>query len=181
MGKLLIVLLLTLGIGFVFFYTRIGYYKEAHFHGIRKHSFHFIYKKHQGAYHKIASVISSVEKWAKENHIPCKRTFGIYWDHPESTKPESLRSWGGCLTKPSFKKRLPDKIFSGYLNKMDYLIASFEGSPSLTPMKTYPIFFNWLKKNERAWKHEGFIIDEYQMTKNGWITHSYFPLKKITY
>jgi len=58
---------------------------------------HLIYKKHVGPYHKIVSTLDEVEKWAKENQVPCGRTFGEFLDNPNTVEEGRLRANCGCV------------------------------------------------------------------------------------
>jgi effector-binding domain-containing protein len=96
-----------------------------------------------GAYHKIATVISEVETWAKANGEPCSLSFGEYYDNPETVDEDRLRSRGGCVTSNDNVKTiasnglLPPGYSTSTIDHRDALVASFDGSPAIGPWKVY--------------------------------------------
>lgn len=104
-------------------------------------------KDHLGAYHKIAAMISEIESWSRANGEPCKLTFGEYTDNPEQTDEDRLRSRGGCIISDESHAKalqalsLPQGVSVTSYTIPDALTATFEGSPSIGPLKVYPQVF----------------------------------------
>ena len=135
-------------------YFRLGAYKPVHFEVREVPAFSILYKQHTGPYHKIVPVIEEVERWAKQNKLPCPRTFGEYLDDPRYVDPDRLRSHGGCVLEGvkavaggaqvqmagalSFTVRWPTGFSFRRLSGARYLTARFEGSPSIGPFVVYP-------------------------------------------
>lgn len=124
--------------------SRLGSFKDVEIrHNKTTESFLLLSRDHLGPYHKIASVISDVEKWARENGESCELTFGEYYDNPEHNDEDRLRSRGGCILSnaekaEALKKVLPEGTTISKLEITESLDALFEGSPAIGPQKVYP-------------------------------------------
>lgn len=95
-----------------------------------------LYRDHVGPYHKISDLINEAEKWAGENHIDCRKTFGQFLDDPQVVEHERLRSRAGCVLSQMPNVPAPDfKLME--IKKQNYVIAEFEGSPWIGPYKVY--------------------------------------------
>lgn len=106
-------------------------------------SFLILARDHMGPYHKIADLISDVETWARSKGEPCERTFGEYFDNPETTDEDRLRSRGGCILSNAEKAKalegeIPKGMSISELKIGNALEAIFEGSPAIAPLKVYP-------------------------------------------
>lgn len=125
-------------------------------------------KDHLGAYHKIAPMISEIETWARANGEPCVLSFGEYTDNPDHTDEDRLRSRGGCIisdpahatTLKSLK--LPTGVSVTAYEIGDSLAASFEGSPSIGPIKVYPQVFAQMSSLDL--RSSGPIFEIYEVT-----------------
>lgn len=131
---------------------------------------HVLTKDHLGAYHKIVPVISEVETWAKANGEPCVQSFGEYFDDPEKSDEDRLKSRGGCLlttTKEEAEKKWAGKLPPGFsiatMEDRSAVKAVFSGAPSLGPVKVYPLVFEYMKKNDL--KPNGPVIEIYQFNE----------------
>jgi effector-binding domain-containing protein len=96
-----------------------------------------IYKEHIGPYHKIITVIEEVEKWARGQNIDCSNSFGEYIDDPQVVDHDRLRSRGGCVVT-TVPETLPRGYATQTLPEKQYVVAEFEGAPSIGPLKVYP-------------------------------------------
>lgn len=111
-------------------------------------------REHLGPYHGISDVISAVEAWAKEHGEPCAQAFGEYFDDPNTTDSDRLRSRGGCILSNDAIARLaesgglPEGTTVSELPSREALIAVFEGAPSIGPLKVYPKVFDEMKRLE---------------------------------
>lgn len=118
-------------------------------------NFILLARQHLGAYHKVAPIISEVEKWARANGEPCMLTFGEYLDDPKKTDEDRLRSRVGCLIpyKEALRQleqpltKAPD-LKVEELNMNDTIVATFQGSPSIAPLKVYPKVFETMRDLE---------------------------------
>lgn len=128
-----------------------------------------LYKDFMGPYHKTVTVIEEVEKWAKSQKIDCSLSFGQYLDEPEGMEEARLRSYGGCIIKNEKQLNLEDlRLSLGAIPPSfrlietpmaDYVVATFEGSPGIGPIKVYPKVFDFMK--------------EQNVTQNGPVTEVY--------
>lgn len=97
-----------------------------------------LYRVHRGPYHHINQVIEAVEKWARDNGVPCTRTFGEYLDDPRQVPEERLTSHGGCILAEPLSQSLPMDLQTKVLPAAHYIHATFEGSPAIGPWRVYP-------------------------------------------
>ena len=130
-----------------------------------------VFKEHTGAYHKIVSTIESVEKWAKDNKLKCRLSFGEYFDNPRIVEEGRLKSRGGCLIDPldpedqkifeSLKNNLPENFKTDIYSKTKAVVALFTGSPGIGPMKVYPKADEFMAKGQLTKK--GPVLEIYEV------------------
>ena len=150
----------------IFLIFRTGYLKPVTIASGNQGPFYLAYETHSGPYHGIAPVIDKVEKYFKDKNIPCPLAFGRYLHDPDTVEHDRLESHGGCAF-PSLTQEIEGAIeASGFkmekVEKKEYLVAHFEGSPSMGPMKVYPEVKEWM--NKYGYKREGAVIEIYQTT-----------------
>ena len=117
---------------------RLGGFKDVAIHTEVRPSMTLLYKHHVGAYHKIVPVIEEVEAYAKLMKFDCAVSFGEYLDDPDAVAEDRLRSNGGCVTKMLTPKELPDGFKLRRTPEHQFIVAEFDGAPSIGPMKVYP-------------------------------------------
>jgi AraC family transcriptional regulator len=147
--------------------------------------FHILSKDHLGPYHKIADVILEVEAWARSQGEPCTRSFGEFFDNPERTDEDRLRSRGGCIlnkSTPADLEALNAKLPAGYavtsIDERLYAIATFDGAPSLGPVKVYPKVLEYVSLNRLEIK--GAVIEIYEVhSERSGSTRYLFPVVPI--
>ena len=149
-----------------YLYIYLGAFKEVRIQVVQEPPFHIIYKRHVGPYHKLNSVISSVEAWAREHNLPCSQTFGEYLDHPDKVSHERLRSHGGCLTPTQISASLPANFYQRTVEATPCLEATFSGSPSIGPFVVYPKIQRFASKNRLKLQEKSFEIYEAQGLHN---------------
>jgi DNA gyrase inhibitor GyrI len=128
---------IVVGLIFTLIYN-LGAFKPVELRVDRLDPIKIVYKKHEGAYHKIVPVIEEVEKWAQANGEPCRQSFGEYLDNPDEVEEGRLHSNGGCIVEKAWNTGLPDGFEYRELASRNYVIADFQGSPSIGPQKVYP-------------------------------------------
>jgi len=168
----LVALLISLGL-------RLGLHKPVSITEGEAGPFRQVFAPHVGAYHKIVPVIQSVEAWARENAESCEQTFGEYLDDPAKVDEDRLQSYGGCLVGQDWReKRLPPKFSYRELPVQDYVIARFDGAPSVSPYKVYPKALEFIKKTQR--KLAGPVMEVYRVVSDQAVeTTYYFPVQPI--
>lgn len=135
--------------------------------------FKLVYKDHTGSYHKIVSAIEQVEAWARENKIDCTQSFGEYLDDAKTVEESRLRSRGGCIVT-EVPQVLPEGFQYRELPARRYVVATFEGSPGIGPLKVYPKVEDFMK--ERTLTIEGPVIEIYVIHNQKAMTTTYlFP------
>lgn len=105
-----------------------------------------LYVEVVGPYHEIGKPLSVVENFAKDQGLPCPRTFGRYLDDPKNIDHDRLRSEVGCLfdAATDLKPLTDTKAFkdlnykTSNLNIESYIMGIFKGSPALVAFKVYP-------------------------------------------
>lgn len=128
-----------------------------------------IFKKHVGAYHKVSTVIQEVEKWAQENGLKCRLSYGAYYDNPQIVEEGRLNSSGGCIVDmevaedvaayEKLKNQLPQDYEVEVIEKTPAVVALFTGAPGIGPLKVYP-------------KAEDYIAEN-RLMKKGWVMEIY--------
>lgn len=159
----------TFGILFcliAFIFYRTGFFNDVNISAGNQGPFVLVYKVHKGPYHKIAPIIDDVESFFKENKLPCPLAFGRYLHDPNLVEHDRLVSHGGCAFS-SMSEKLSEILKSHdfkyeTLEKKEYVVATFDGSPSVGPMKVYPRVQEWL--NKYGYKQDGPVIEIYQTT-----------------
>jgi DNA gyrase inhibitor GyrI len=104
-----------------------------------------VYEVHTGEYQKIAEITDRVFNGLKKEGIETSRGFGLYYDKPQNTPAEKLRSIGGCilLTKDTVKlAQIKGKFKVVQFPGGKCLVSEFpfKGMPSIifAIMKVYP-------------------------------------------
>lgn len=137
-GFLLFTLIL-IGSVAIYLYFFLGFLKPVHITQEIRAASATLGQSHLGAYHEILATIEAVEQFAKAHQIPCPQTFGHYLDNPDQVDVARLRSVGGCIVPAvGSNEILPSNIQAGTIPMGRYLVASFEGSPSIGPFVVYP-------------------------------------------
>lgn len=141
-----------------------------------KTNFWIVYKKHQGAYHKIVPILEEVEKQVRLNNENCQYSFGQFFDNPKEIEAERLRAHVGCLIQnPELFKDLPQGYYLESFKGGDFLRAYFKGSPAIGPYKVYTKAMEELK--ERGLKKWPFVMEIYEITSEQKVHTEYlFPL-----
>ncbi len=161
----------------IYMYFRLGMNKEVVLEAREAGPYKILFLKHTGPYFKIAEKIEYVEKWAKANGIACDKTFGQYLDDPKAVSEDRLQSQGGCIIGEIPKDVKPQEdMIVGELPKRKYLIANFDGAPSVGPYAVYPKAFDWIAKNSISL--DGPIVEIYQVVSEKEVLTEYlFPIK----
>lgn len=132
-------------------------------------------KNHFGAYHQIGPVIEEVERWALGRGLNCRMTFGEYLDDPAAVDQDRLRSRGGCVLTARTSESPPEAFELIERPERRYVIARFEGSPSIGPFKVYPKVEQYMQ--ERRLKTSDAVIETYVIHGQGVTTEYLFPLE----
>lgn len=134
--------LIAAAVGFAAY--RTGYFKEVTISSGQKGPFQLYYREHLGPYHKIIPLIEEVETKMKETGSPCPWAFGRFFDDPKIVDHDRLRSHAGCAFPGTEGGPLtPEGIKSETLPSAEYLLATFNGSPSIGPFVVYPKIEEW--------------------------------------
>jgi DNA gyrase inhibitor GyrI len=177
MRKLLLFVLSSVAVFAATVFFRLGGHKPVQIALEDRAELHLLYKEHFGAYHKINDVLTQVEAYAAQQNLPCPQTFGEYLDDPRLIEERRLRSNGGCVLAA------PTNAGDGYMFKTlsarQWLVAKFDGAPSIGPMKVYPKSEAYMV--EHSLKISGPVIEIYTIkgAKEA-ITEYLFPVEKST-
>lgn len=136
---------------------------------------------HTGAYHKIVEKIEGVEKWAKQNGLSCRLSFGEFLDNPRLSEEGRLRSFGGCLIDPmdlkelslveQLKSKLPEGFEIREFPKSKVVVALFSGAPSIGPMKVYPKAEEFMQNG--SLNPTGTVLEIYEIHSQKSVTTTY--------
>lgn len=159
-------------VGYLLFY--VGAFKPVVISEKQAGPFILLYKDHVGPYHKIVPVIEEVETWAKENGIDCKLSFGKYLDDPNSVEEARLKSIGGCILTAAITTALPEGFKTETQPEAQFVVATFEGSPGIGPMKVYPKVFAYFEDQRIA--RGDYTLEIYEVhSQQAMTTTYYFP------
>jgi effector-binding domain-containing protein len=163
-------------VGFVVYvFVHLGVFKPVSIEYQEIDTFYLLAIENLGPYHKILDSILVVEKFAQENKINCLKTFGMFLDDPEKVEEVRLRSLVGCVVDREIKE-LPSQFKMVVREKQNYVKASFEGSPSISPYKVYPKAMELIQ--ERRLLFNGEVIEIYQIQPGENFKTTYlFPIK----
>lgn len=157
---------------------RLGSFKPVEITEVNRPAMKVVYKAHVGAYHKIVPVIEEVEKWVKANGESCELSFGEYYDDPDEIAEDRLRSNGGCIVPEKPAKSLPDGFKYREVPAHFFVVAEFEGAPSIGPIKVYPRAERYIR--EHKFGQFGPIFEVYKLLPNEQVHTTYlFPVVKI--
>lgn len=167
---------LPIFLGFVFLgaylYHHLGGWREVVVDQTEQPALVLLYQVHRGAYHHINAVITAVETWAKDNQIPCARTFGEYLDDPRAVSEERLTSHGGCLLGETLRPEiLPEGFFIETKPPAAYVRGQFQGSPAIGPWRVYPRLHQFIEQN--GLKSSTRAIEIYTMLPEGGMATEY--------
>ena len=166
----------------LFLATYLGAFKEVEVTRQQRPEFVTIAKKFMGPYHKTVSAIEAVEKWAAENKVDCRLSFGQYLDDPKTVEEARLRSLGGCVVQENLEKipaTLPDGFEKRSIVAGEYIVAFFAGSPGIGPLKVYLRVHEYAQEQTLTLDTQVFEIYEIldRNAKSAMTTTYLFPLK----
>lgn len=166
-----VLVVITLGIWLA---NYLGAFKGVDISETERGPLKMIYKDHIGSYHKVVTEIEEVETWAKAHSIDCTESFGEYIDDANLVEEGRLRSRGGCLVK-EFPTDLPADIKTREVPLRKYVVATFDGSPGIGPMKVYPKAETYMRESHQTM--DGAVIEVYVIHSEKAMTTTYlFPL-----
>jgi len=174
LGKVLALAATSLIALLIYLYFYLGFFLPVTIVIEDRGPLHMIYKAHSGAYHHIGPVIEAVEKWSHEQRLRCTLTFGEYLDDPAAIDQDRLRSRGGCLYNTLPNVQLPEDFAAEVRPKKSYVVAQFNGSPSIGPFKVYPKVEEFLQT--RRLKQNGPVIETYFVHGEKVTTEFLFPI-----
>lgn len=150
----------------IFIFYKSGSFKKVEIEKASVGPFIAIYKERLGPYHESSKTLIEVEDILKANQLLCVKSFGIYIDDPNNTDAERLRSELGCLFAEKYKDQLQQIATTSnlnikYLDKKNYIIGKFEGSPALVSLKVYPKLKDWAETQRYKTKPE--ILEIYEV------------------
>jgi AraC family transcriptional regulator len=156
---------------FLYLFQYTGAFKSVTINQDERGPYTFVFKSHVGPYHKIVGHIEVVEKWAKENGLKCRLSFGEFFDDPRLVEEGRLNSRAGCLIDPlilqetqlfeNLKNKLPEGFQYVEFEKTKAVVALFTGAPGIGPLKVYPLAEDYMIKNKLTRK--GGVIEIYEI------------------
>lgn len=155
--KILIALLVVAAILFGF-YAYFGGFSKLNFKVEKAGGETIVYKEMVGEYSKSGEIMSSISEELQNHHgLKITQNIGIYYDNPEDTDKDKLRSDVGCVIKTHDQNKL-EELKKNYSLKQtpqtDYLITKipFKGFFSIMVgiFKVYPAMEKYLDKNKMS-------------------------------
>ncbi len=156
---------------------RLGSFKEVSLSEGERGPFKQVFKKHVGAYHKIVPVLEEVETWAKANGEACRLTFGEFIDDPDLIAEDRLRSSAGCMVEKKWDLVLPAGFGYREIPAHLFVVAEFDGAPSIGPIKVYPRAKDYIAAHN--YKQIGPTYEIYEILAPDKVKTTYlFPVEK---
>ncbi|MFH1227130.1 MAG: GyrI-like domain-containing protein [Planctomycetota bacterium] len=110
-----------------------------------------IYKKHIGSYSQVGKVMDELFSSLKKDNAETTKGFGIYYDNPQNTPAEKLRSVVGCILEEKDRGRVNElkakyKIQEFPATQVVCSEFPFKGKMSILfgIMKVYPRMFAYI-------------------------------------
>lgn len=145
----------------------VGAFKPVQITEEARDGLRLIFVRHVGPYHKIVPSLEQVENWAKTQGLNCSQTFGEFLDNPQTVDEERLRANVGCILEAT--ETAPTTLAEGFQydekDARTYVVARFDGAPSIGPLKVYPKVNEWADKNQK--QIIGSVIEIYTVLGNG--------------
>lgn len=138
--------------------------------------------RHRGPYEGLQPKFDLLYQWAEQNGVETKRFIGIYWDNPEYTAPELLRS-AACV-EVSAKYILPSAAEHGIgmwtVTGGEYAITQFTGPYE----RLEPVWANFIAEVENNYHRtisenpafEVYVNDPADTPADQLVTELYLPL-----
>ena len=105
--------------------------------------YHFVYLMHKGPYQLVVKKIQKVEQILKEKNIQYSFAAGRYYDNPDTTPKEYLKSDAGVIVNTPAQVDSPlqyEQISERYV-----VIGKIKAHPAITPFKTYPKMHEYIE------------------------------------
>jgi AraC family transcriptional regulator len=157
--------------------VRLGVFKDVRVTELEEGPFKQVYLLHSGPYHQIVPKIEKVEDWAEENGEPCEFSFGEFLDDPKEVDEDRLQSHGGCIVNKDWSQgQLPEGMQYREFSRRRYVVATFNGAPSIGPYKVYPKALAYLEEHGR--KLAGPVMEIYHVVSDTAVETKYlFPIE----
>ncbi len=86
--------------------------------------FKLIYREYRGPYKGTRFVMNAVKRYVNDNlHLQTDTGFAVFYDNPQSTDPDSLRSIGGIVSDSPGPVQVPYK--NGIFKRTDAVVGHF--------------------------------------------------------
>lgn len=158
-------------------FYKLGAFKPVQITATEAGPFLILYKEHMGPYHKVNDDITEVETWARANGEKCELSFGQYLDDPKTVDEIRLRANVGCILQNAPINHPAEYLYK-QLERRQYIVATFEGSPAIGPQKVYPKIHDFAQESRLAL--DGPVLETYQIQGPNQVTTTYyFPVKKL--
>ncbi len=172
--KIILALFVSLVVFAIYVANYTGYYNPVELSSREEGPLYLIYKEHRGAYHGIGESIAAVEKWARDNGIPCPRSYGEFLDDPAAVDQDRLRSRGGCVLSRESPVTPPEDFHVDQKPRRLYVVARFQGAPGISPFTVYPKALAYIE--EQRLKSDGPVIEIYSVSGASVLTEYLFPI-----
>ncbi len=168
-----LLLLLSLAVYLFFF---LGFTQPVEIQLEKRDTVATLSQRHLGAYHEILPTIQAVENLLKNHGLACPVSFGHYLDDPDKTDVARLRSDGGCLLSTTWSPEGAGKqILSGQIDGGEYVVARFEGSPSIGPFVVYPKVKHFIQSHQIKLRND--VYELYRINGKKLSTEYLFPIE----
>lgn len=121
--------------------------------------FTMVYLEHVGSYSKVGDKIEQVSAYLEKNNIEGDIAVGEYFDDPQMTPADKLRSNIGFIVDENVSVSEPYNMKTVELKA--YAVAEFKGLPQVGPFIVYPAMGKWCETN--GYEMNGPCFELYRM------------------
>lgn len=177
MKKILIVLAIII-VSLLTFYWYIGGFESLEVKKGAAGGYLVAGLNHTGAYHTVGTTMEKADSMLRSIGIECTKGFGIYYDNPEATPEEELRSYVGNIIENADQAQIENMKAAGLrvdsIANKNALIVEMKTRSNLSymigPMKAYPLL-NEKVKSEGCTPSLAFEIYDVPAKKAFYIMH----------
>ncbi|MCB1756464.1 MAG: AraC family transcriptional regulator [Gammaproteobacteria bacterium] len=138
------------------------------------------YVPHQGDYQHIEQAFVQLYARAAEQGLMNAevKSWGVYFDDPESVPAAELRSWAAVSTESP----ISEPLLEGEISGGRYAYVDFKGAYTELPRAYQWVFSQWLPEQQIELDDkpvlEQYLNDPRSAPPSEWLTRIYFPLKE---
>lgn len=153
--KKVLIIVGVIAIAFIGFYWYIGGFESLEVKKKRMGGYLVAGLNYTGPYHMVGPTMEKADSTLRSMGINCTKGFGIYYDNPETTPENQLRSYVGNVIESADAALIEEMQLQGLrvdsISEKESLVAEMTTRSTLSymigPMKAYPLLTEAIKAN----------------------------------